>query len=399
MTTQKAVAMEAKLLAVLSAGLSGVRVTDLCAELGISRQTFYKYRRRFEAEGPAGLVERSRAPRSSPQAISGEVEDEIVRLRKTLEVDNGAQMIAYHLERGGWPVPAVSTIHRALVRRGLVDAQPAKRPRSAVRRFQWPRPNDAWQIDATLWALADGRDVWVMDVLDDCSRVLAAARVCEGPTAQAAWDALCHAAARWGLPAHLMSDNGSCFTARLDPRPGGAEVDFERDLRALGVRHIPSTPGHPQTCGKLERSHQTTKRWLATQPPAATPEQLQRQLDCWLRRYNHHRPHRALRGATPAEAWRAADRSRPGPPIPELPHSHLKTVTKAGVVNYRQYVIKLGAEYHGSRVLLIDRDDDLAIFGPHRLHRRLTLNPGQRYYPNGRPVGGPRRPRILDPND
>ena len=117
---QKVVAMEAKLLAVLTAGLTNVNVSRLCADLSISRQTFYKYRRRFDAEGPAGLVARSRAPHRSPNAVSGELEDEIVRWRKTLRVDNGAQMIAYQLRRDGWPVPAVSTIHRVLVRRGLV---------------------------------------------------------------------------------------------------------------------------------------------------------------------------------------------------------------------------------------------------------------------------------------
>lgn len=375
--------MEAKLLAVFTVGLSGVRVTDLCAELGISRQTFYKYRRRWQEEGPAGLVERSRAPKSSPRAISVEVEEEIVRLRKSLEVDNGAQMIAYHLERAGWPAPAVSTIHRVLVRRGLVTPQPEKRPKSAVRRFVWPRPNDAWQIDATLWALADGSDIWIMDVLDDHSRVLAAARVCEGPTAAAAWEALCHATDQWGLPAHLMSDNGTCFTARLSP-VSRHETDFERDLRALGVRHIPSTPGHPQTCGKLERSHQTTKRWLATQPPAATPAELQQQLDAWLHRYNHHRPHRALRGGTPAEAWRATDRASPGPPIGELPHSHRKTIDHRGLITHRGHIINLGAARRGQHVVLITRGDDMAIFGEQGLLRRLTLNPRTRYYGNGR---------------
>ena len=48
---QKVVSMEAKLLAVFSSGVP-VKVTALCRELGISRQTLYKYRRRFEAEGP-----------------------------------------------------------------------------------------------------------------------------------------------------------------------------------------------------------------------------------------------------------------------------------------------------------------------------------------------------------
>ena len=173
---QKVVSMEAKLLAVFSSG-GPVKVTALCRELGISRQTLYKYRRRFEVEGPAGLVERSRRPHSSPQRICAETEDAIIRLRKELRVDCGAQAIAYHLARRGEIVPSVATIHRVLVRRGMVTPQPRKRPHAAWRRFEWPRPNDAWQIDATTWALADGQTVWIMDILDDHSRALVAARV------------------------------------------------------------------------------------------------------------------------------------------------------------------------------------------------------------------------------
>lgn len=391
----KVVAMQAKLLAVLTAGLRGVRVTDLCAELGVSRQTFYKYRRRFEAEGPAGLVERSRAPRSSPQAISGEVEDEIVRLRKTLVIDNGAQMIAYQLRRSGWPTPAVSTIHRVLVRRGLVTPQPHKRPKSAGRRFVWPQPNDAWQIDATLWALADGRDVWIMDVLDDHSRVLLAARACRGPTGAAAWEALCHAAGRWGLPAHVMSDNGACFTRRFEP--GAARTDFERHLQALGICHLLSSPGHPQTCGKLERSHQTTKRWLLAQPAASSLAELQQQLDRWVEHYNHQRPHRALHGATPAQVWQASPRAQPGPPITDEPDGALRTVTKLGVVNYRQAIITVGRQRAHEPVVIISRGDDIALFGHDGLLRRITLQPGQRTYPIGNQPTRTRPTRIIEP--
>src|SRR5436305_13955111 len=115
---RKVTAMETRLLAVFTAGLKSVSVSRLCAELGISRQTFYKYRRRFEEEGPVGLAERSRRPHRSPGMIPAVLEDEIVRLRKELPLDNGAQTIAYHLARAGLPVPAVPTIHRALVRRG-----------------------------------------------------------------------------------------------------------------------------------------------------------------------------------------------------------------------------------------------------------------------------------------
>jgi transposase-like protein len=97
---------------------SGVplRVTALCRELEISRQTLYEYRRRFEAEGPAGLVERSRRPLSSPRQVSVETEEAIVRLRKELRPECGAQTIAHQLERSGQVVPSVATIHRVLVR-------------------------------------------------------------------------------------------------------------------------------------------------------------------------------------------------------------------------------------------------------------------------------------------
>jgi transposase InsO family protein len=386
--------METRLLAVFTAGLKSVSVSGLCAELGVSRQTFYKYRRRFEAEGPAGLAERSRRPRRSPGMIPAAVEDEIVRLRKELPLDNGAQTIAYHFARAGWAVPSVATIHRALVRRGLVEPQPQKRPRSSWRRFEWPRPNGAWQIDATRWVLAGGREVWVMDVLDDHSRVLLAARVADGPTGVAAWDAFCAASAHWGLPAHVMSDNGTCFTGRL---LNGHVMDFERDLAALGIRHIRSSPGHPQTCGKIERSHQTTKRWLTSQPPARTKAALQAQLDAWLAYYNHQRPHRALHGATPAERWAASPPDQPGPPIVEPKRAELRRVNPQGALSWDRTIIGVGMEHAGQRLLVIGRHHDVAIFSEHGLVRRLTIDPTRRYQPTGQSPGRRPRKKTLGP--
>ena len=380
--------METRLLAVFTAGLKSVSVSGLCAELGISRQTFYKYRRRFLIEGPAGLAERSRRPHRSPGMIPAAVEDEIVRLRKELPLDNGAQTIAYHLDRAGRSVPSVATIHRVLVRRGLIDPQPQKRPRSSWRRFEWPAPNGAWQIDATQWVLAGGKEVWIMDLIDDHSRVLLAARVAGGPSSAAAWDAFCDATARWGLPAHVMSDNGTCFTGRF---LSGYKVEFERDLAALGIRHITSSPGHPQTCGKIERSHQTTKRWLARQRPARTLAELQNQLDEWLAFYNYQRPHRAIDGAVPAERWAASPPDRPGPPIPEPPRAGLRHVSN-GRLSWDETYIGVGAEHNGHQLLVIGRHDDIAIFSEHGLVRRLTIDRSRSYQPTGRPRGP--RPRT-----
>jgi transposase InsO family protein len=352
--------------------------------LEIPRQTRYKYRRRFKVEGPAGLVERSRRPHSSPGRVSDATEEAIVRLRKELPLECGAQTIAYHLARRGETPPSVATIHRVLVRRGMVTPQPKKRPKVAWKRFVWPRPNDAWQIDATAWALADGQTVWIMDVLDDHSRALVAARVDTGPTAKAAWDAFTAAVETWGLPARVMNDNGSCFTGRLS-RNG--EADFERMLRSLGVVQICSSPAHPQTCGKLERSHQPTKAWLRIQPAARSVGELQEQLDRWRDHYNQARPHRALRGATPAEQWAASSRAEPGPVIDGPIRASIHTVNKGGHIGWSDFVVGIDSRLAGQRVLVTARDFTLAIYGQQGLLRRLTIDTTRRYQGTGRPPG------------
>lgn len=388
---RKVIGMEAKLLAVFSSGFD-VNVSALCQELGVSRQTFYKYRRRWAAEGAPGLVERSRRPLSSPTETPAAVEDEIVRLRKILAVDNGAQAIAWHLARRGMAISA-ATVHRVLVRRGMVRAQPEKRPKSAWRRFEWPRPNDAWQIDATKWVLADNREVWIMDVLDDHSRVLVAARVCDGPSSEAAVDALMHGIAQWGRPRRVMSDNGMCFTARLQGRT--RETDFERLLRGLGIRHIPSSPAHPQTCGKLERSHQTTKRWLAAVGLAATPDALQQQLDDWRVHYNQTRPHSAAKGATPLSRWEATRRARPRGPFPASPRASLHRIGATGTISWGDhYVIAIDGRLAGEQALVLANGLDLTIYAKPGIVRRLRVDPTRRYQPNGRPPGRRKDPLL-----
>ena len=387
---RKVVAMGDRLLAVLTTDVSSVDVSALCRELGISRQSFYKWRRRFAEEGPAGLVERSRRPLSSPNQMSAGTEDRIVQLRKERQdagEDCGAQSIVWQMAREGWPeVPSVSAAHRALVRRGQVAAQPKKRPRSATRRFVWPFPNDAWQIDATRWVLSGGGQVWIMDCLDDHSRVVPAAAACAGPTSQVAWDTLCAGAERWGLPARVMSDNGACFTGRL-LWGGGGRVLFEENLAAVGIGHILSSPGHPQTCGKLERFHQTLKQWLRARPLVATITELQTQLDEFLDSYNTRRPHRALVGATPSEAWHATAATRPGHDIATPADANLHTVDSHGRITVGSYVIGIGTHLAGHELLVIRNRLDLTVIGQGRVIRRFRVDPTRRYQPSGRPPG------------
>jgi len=316
------VAMDVRLRAAVAA--PGVNVSALCRELGISRETFYAWRRRYRAEGLAGLEPRSRAPKTSPHRIDSAVEDHIVRLRKQLGdegLDHGPTTIQWHLGRTRMrPVPSTATIWRVLVRAGFVDPEPRKRPKASWRRFEADAPNELWQADFIEWTTAGGV-VKIISFLDDHSRVALRVKAVPEATTEAAWAAFSDATAAWGVPLGQLTDNGLCFSGKLR----GFEVQFESRLRAVGVVPKTSRPFHPQTCGKVERFQQTLKKWLRRRRLARDLAELQHQLDAFVDNYNHRRPHQGIGRVTPPNGGRpprppSISASRcPAPPATSTP--------------------------------------------------------------------------------
>ena len=170
---------ELKLEVLLEPARTGESVAEVCLRRGLSRASFYRYRRRYLEEGPAGLEPRSRRPRASPGQIESALEAEICALRQR-HPRWGARRIHAELRRAGIAPPAVATIHRALRRNHLVAARP-RRKAKADKRFERECPNDLWQIDATQVALQGGEEAWVVDCLDDHARVCLCALACERP--------------------------------------------------------------------------------------------------------------------------------------------------------------------------------------------------------------------------
>ncbi|HWC09989.1 MAG TPA: IS481 family transposase [Acidimicrobiales bacterium] len=301
--------------------VEGRSVAEVAADHGVSRSWLYELLARYRAGGDEGLKPGSRRPNSSPARVPAALEEEIVALRKSLAEDGlgaGAATIHYHLRRRHRrpkkSVPSVATIWRVLSRRGFVVPQPHKRPRSSWKRFQAELPNELRQADTTHWALADGDDVEILNMLDDHSRFLVASRAFVTTKAADVVDTFHQGAAEQGIPASLLTDNGAIFTA--EGRHGRCAL--ENELARLGVTYKHSRPYHPQTCGKVERFHQTLKKHLARQPKAATVAELQAQLDRFRAYYNAVRPHRALGRRTPPkssplERRRCPSRSRPPP--------------------------------------------------------------------------------------
>ena len=316
--------------------------------------------------------------------MPAEMADEIVALRTRLlteGLDAGALTIQWHLERRRGRAPSASSIVRVLRRRGLVVPQPHKRPRSSLIRFAAELPNQLWQIDATHWTLAGERSIEILNIIDDHSRLVVASVAFDTVKAADVVAVFHGAALRCGYPAALLSDNAAVFSG--GSRQG--KVLLESELERLGIRPSHARPYHPQTCGKVERLHQTQKRWLAKQPTAQTLEELGAQLDRFRVHYNAHRPHRAIGRRTPQEVFDAKVKAAPGSAAPPV-HVRVRhdTVDRCGKVTLRYdsrlHHIGLGRRHHGKAIVMLVADLEVRIVTEDgELLRALVLDPTRDY--------------------
>lgn len=249
-------------------------------------------------------------------------------------------------------------------------------------------PNECWQADVTHWALAGGREVEILNIIDDHSRLLVASRAFDPTRATDVVQTLHQAAATWGFPASMLTDNGAIFTAEY--RKGRCVM--ENELAALGIVFKHSRPYHPQTCGKVERFHQTLKKHLAKKRRARSLTQLQGQLDRFADYYNAKRPHRALDRRTPAEAFAARAKAVPTGSAELEGHHRVRRdrIDKTGKVTlrYRSKLLHIGVgrAHAGTRVrLLVDDLDVRVITEEGELLRHLTIDPSRSYQARGRP--------------
>jgi transposase InsO family protein len=366
--------------------VEGRTKSEVARDYGVSRRWVITVVQRFLAEGETALQPRSRRPRTSPRRTPGDLEEEIVALRKELDRDGhdaGAATIAFHLAQRHGSSPAVSTIWRILSARGFVTPQPHKRPKSSWQRFVADQPNERWQLDITHWRLASGREVEILNIVDDHSRLCLASRALTVFKAEDVTTTVTEAAARYGDPASMLSDNGAVFTGL--PRRGG-RVSLELALAARGITFSHSRPYHPQTCGKVERFHQTLKKWLAHQPRARSVAALQTQLDVFGDYYNDIRPHRAVGRATPAATYAARPKAVPTGRVIDTGHYRVRNdkIDPSGVItlrhNSRLHHIGLGRRHAGTRVLVLAHDLHIRVLTEHgELLRELTLDPTRDY--------------------
>ncbi|OLD47066.1 MAG: hypothetical protein AUI48_05380 [Chloroflexi bacterium 13_1_40CM_2_68_14] len=310
--------MSLKLKFVEQACAPGANIAALCREYAISRQTGHKWLRRYHEEGPLGLVEQSRRPRSSPLTKAEDIVAAIVELRNrrpSWGPDKIARVIA---ARFGSEAPSRSTVARVLRRLGKVKR---RRP---VARF-WAvngrehvdvrAPNELWTIDFKgWWKAGNGQRCEPLTVRDAYSRYVLAATLVGSTRGTVVKHVLQRLFREHGVPGAIQCDNGCPW---VSTQSRGGLTRLSAWLMSLGIRLVRSRPGCPQDNGGHERMHRDLGE-LQLRPARSRAAQ-QLEVDRWLVDFNHVRPHAALGGKTPAEVYRPVERRSIALVVPTYP--------------------------------------------------------------------------------
>jgi putative transposase len=310
----------------------------LCDLFGISRQTGYKWARRFARSSKwTSLDEQSRRPHSSPMSTPMRLVKRILSMRRQRPTWGPVPIRAvlrkaYPRE----PWPSVSTFGAILKRYGLVSprrrryrAAPRSRPFSACR-----NPNDVWCVDFKgQFPTGDGRMCYPLTVMDGASRFLLACVGFHTPSLENVRAVFVELFRQYGLPKAIRSDNGEPF-ASVSKAAGLTELSAW--WARLGIRLERIDPGKPQQNGRLERMHLTLKIETCS-PPRRSLGWQQRAFDRFRQRYNHERPHQALGLATPATLYVPSTIPFPTE-LPQLhyPFGDVHLVKRDGSIRWRR---------------------------------------------------------------
>ncbi len=286
-------------------------VSDLSRKYGVSRKTIYKWVRRFESGGPAGLEDRSRAPHRQANAIAPEVERQILDLKMKWPLWGAPKILAKlknQLSRSN--CPAESTVSNVLKRHGLTR-KPRKRRRAVPSEQPLSRcngANEVWCADFKGWfRTADGNKCTPLTVTDAHSRYLLRCQGLGEKTGSALVKAQFEILFRqYGMPLAILTDNGPPFACAGLGGLTALSVWWAR--LGLGLERI--EPGKPQQNGRHEQMHRTLKEATA-KPPESTLSRQQQAFDQFRAQYNHERPHEALEMATPGEVYTPSNRDYP----------------------------------------------------------------------------------------
>jgi transposase InsO family protein len=347
-------------------------VTELCDLYGVSRKTGYKWIERYLRSGPAGLDERSRKPRVSPNATPEEIVQAFLEVRRRHPSWGAKKLLTLvHKRHPRWELPGRSTVCDILSRHGMV---PKKKNRRRIGHPGKPTseilaPNDCWSADYKgHFKMGNGAYCYPLTVTDGFSRFLLGCQALHSTAVAEAKPVFTRLFKEFGLPRRIRTDNGVPFATNTLARLSSLSAWWVR----LSVMPELIEPGRPQQNGRHERMHRTLKA-EATRPPAASLGSQQRKFNRFREEFNEERPHEALDQQTPASLYRPSPREMPSkPPALEYPDRfEVRYVSANGGIRWNSDWVNVSIVCAGEYVGLEEIDDGIwnVYFGALRLGR------------------------------
>lgn len=347
-------------------------VTELCRLYGVSRKTAYKWIDRYLRLGPAGLEERSRRPRRSPNETAPEIVAALLEARRRHPSWGGKKLLAIVQKRHPrWHLPARATVCEILKRHGMV---PKSRHRRHIGHPGKPTssilaPNDLWSADFKgEFKTGNGIYCYPLTIADGFSRYLLGCQALHSTAVAGAKTVFTRLFGQYGLPKRIRTDNGVPFATNSLARLSKLSAWWVR----LGVLPELIEPGKPQQNGRHERMHRTLKA-ETTIPPAGNLAAQQRRFNHFRTEFNEERPHEALDLQTPASVYESSPRPMPTklPPLEYPDRFEVRYVSANGGIRWHSKWVNVSIVCAGEYVGLEEIDDGIwdLYFGPLKLGR------------------------------
>jgi transposase InsO family protein len=276
---------------------SGLPARDFAALVSVSHHTLYAWKRRFEQLGPAGLMDQPRGAKRGSRLP--ELTKRTILMLKVAHPDWGCQRISDMLVRGPALPASPAAVARVLHDAGYQMEEKATRPHPPqVRSFERAKPNQLWQTDLFTFVLKrQNRRVYLVAFMDDHSRFITGYGLHASQSAALVLEVLRAAIAAHGVPAEILTDNGSQYVTWR------GKSQFTRELEKRGIKQIVARPRRPQTLGKIERFWGTLWRECIETAVFLDLADARQRIGLFIDYYNLQRPHQGVEGLVPADRF------------------------------------------------------------------------------------------------
>ena len=294
---QTPVSPQQKLLLLDTWQRSGLPARDFAGLLNISHHTLYAWKRKFEELGPAGLMDQPKGSKKGSRLP--ELTKRTILMLKTSHPDWGCQRISDMLVRGPALPASPAAVARVLHEAGYEMEEKSTRPhRPQVRSFERAKPNQLWQTDLFTFMLKrQNRRVYLVAFMDDHSRFITGYGLHASQSASLVLEVLRASIAAYGVPAEILTDNGSQYVTWR------GKSQFTRELEKRGIKQIVARPRRPQTLGKIERFWGSLWRECVEAAIFLDLAEARQRIGLWIDYYNLQRPHQGIGGLVPADRF------------------------------------------------------------------------------------------------